>query len=381
MMTSAFYMAYFMMSGVHMPFWPLWLEDWGLSPAEVGLFTAAGMGARVVAGLTVPAAADRLDRRRHTIAACLLAATALFLAHLWIGAKAVLLAATLSVGAALAGIGPISEALGVAASRAHAFPYAQARGVGSMGFLAANLAVGALIARVGVDLALWWIVACLSLAAVLVVRHPGGRRVQGQAPPRLGEIGRLFVNPTFALFVATAAFIQAGHAVFYGLGSVHWVGLGLSEGRIGALWAAGVGAEIVFMLTFGAWAVGRLGAVGAMAAAGAAGVLRWGAMTLDPVGWTLWPLQGLHAATFALGHLGAMAFVAEAVPQRFGAAAQGAMNSIGMGLVLALAMAAAAALYPLLGGRTYGIGVALSGVGLALCLLLARRWRGGTLVV
>jgi hypothetical protein len=52
-----------------------------------------------------------------------------------------------------------------------------------------------------------------------------------------------------------------------------------------------------------------------------------------------------------------------------------------MGLVLALAMAAAAALYPTLGGRTYGIGVALSGVGLALCLLLARRWKGELLPV
>lgn len=374
-------MSYFMMSGVHMPFWPLWLADWGLTASEIGLFTAVGMGVRVVAGLVIPAAADRLDRRRHTITACLLAALALFLAHLWIGERTVLLAATLGVGAALAGVGPIAEALGVAASRAYAFPYAQARGIGSIGFLAANLVMGVLIARMGVDLALWWIVACLAIAAVLVVRHPGGRRVQGQIPPQLGEIGRLFVNPVFALFVATAAFIQASHAVFYGLGSVHWVRLGLSESKIGALWAASVAAEIVLMLALGAWTVRRLGPVRAMAVSGAAGVLRWGAMTLDPTGWALWPLQGLHAATFAVGHLGAIAFVAEAVPQRYGAAAQGAMNSIAMGLVLALAMAAAAALYPTLGGRTYGIGVALSGVGLALCLLLRRRWRGGLLPV
>ena len=50
-----------------------------------------------------------------------------------------LLAATLAVGAALAGIGPIAEALGVAAARRHGFAYAQARGLGSLGFLAANL--------------------------------------------------------------------------------------------------------------------------------------------------------------------------------------------------------------------------------------------------
>ena len=102
-------------------------------------------------------------------------------------------------------------------------------------------------------------------------------------------------------------------------------------------------------------------------------------MMFDPVGWTLWPLQGLHAATFAAGHLGAMAFISDAVPARYGAAAQGAMGSMAVGLLLALGMAAASAVYPSLGGATYGIGAAFAAVGLGLSLLLARRWRGGTL--
>jgi len=36
----------------------------------------------------------------------------------------------------------------------------------------------------GVDLALWWIVGRLAVATALVLRHPGGRRVAGQVPPR-----------------------------------------------------------------------------------------------------------------------------------------------------------------------------------------------------
>lgn len=379
--TTAFYMAFFMTTGVHIPFWPLWLAHWGLTASEIGLFTALGMGVRVVAGLVIPAAADRLDRRRHTVAACLIVAALLFVAHLWIGDKALLLIATLGVGAAFAGIGPLAEALGVAASKANNFPYAQSRGLGSIGFLAANLAVGALMARYGVDVALWWIVACLAIATVLVLRHPGARQVQGQIPPRLGEIGALLVNPVFALFVAAVAFTQSSHAVFFALGSVHWAHLGLSEETIGGLWAASVGTEIVFMVLFGAWTVRRLGPVWAMALSGAAGVIRWGAMMFDPVGWALWPLQGLHAATFGAGHLGAMAFIAEAVPARYGAAAQGATGSMAVGLLLALGMAAAAALYPMLGGGTYGIGVLLSVAGLTFCALLARRWRGGALPV
>lgn len=122
LMTTAFCMEFFMTTGAYMPFWPLWLEKWGLTASEIALFTALGMGVRVVAGLAIPAVADRLDQRRLTVAACLIAAIVLFVAHLWIGDKTGLLMATLGVGAAFAGIGPLAKAQGVAASRAHGFP-------------------------------------------------------------------------------------------------------------------------------------------------------------------------------------------------------------------------------------------------------------------
>ena len=379
LMTTAFYGAWFMTTGVHMPFWPLWLDRWGLTASEIGMFTALGIGVRIVAGLAVPSLADRLDRRRLTLVACLLVAAILFVAHLWIDAKATLLLATLGVGVAFAGIGPLAEALGVAASRAYDFPYAQTRGLGSIGFLAANLIVGASIARIGVDLALWWIVGCLCVATLLALRHPGGGRAEGQAPPRYREIGVLLVDPVFAIFVAAVAFSQSGHAIFFSLGSVHWARLGVSDQTIGGLWAMSVATEIVFMVFFGSWAIRKLGPAGAIAASAATGVFRWTVMAFDPAPWALWPLQALHASTFGLGHLGAMAFIAEAVPARFGAAAQGAMGSMAVGLLLALGMAAAAATYPWLGGGVYGIGAILAAVGFCFAYLLSRRWKGGTL--
>lgn len=379
--TTAFYMAFFMIGGVYLPFWPLWLEDWGLDAGEVGLFTALGIGIRVVAGLAIPALADRLDARRHTIMVCAAISIALFIAQLGIRDKSLLLLATLATGAAQAGIGPIGEALGVAASRFYNFAYAPARGLGSIGFLGANLIVGALIARTGPMIALWWIVGCLVATIVLAARHPGGRKVQGQLPPRIAEIGQLVLNPVFGIFVGALAFTQASHAVFYAYGTLHWANLGLSEARIGALWAMGVGTEVIFMVTIGSWMVQRLGAVGALTLSGFAGVVRWGAMMTDPTGWLLWPLMMLHALTFAIGHLGAMAFIARAVPLRFGAAAQGAAAAMAAGLVLALGIAGAAALYPTLGGLTYGIGVAMSAIGIGICLWLARVWHGERLAL
>ena len=144
--------------------------------------------------------------------------------------------------------------------------------------------------------------------------------------------------------------------------------------------ATAVAVEIVFLLTFGGRAVARLGAIPALALSGAAGVLRWGAMMFDPTGSLLWPIQGLHALTFALAHLGAIAFIARAVPDRYAAAAQGATGAM-VGGIMALAMLLASALYPRLGGLTYGIGVALSLTGTLLALALARRWEGREIAV
>ncbi len=379
--TAGVYVALFMVTGVQMPFWPLWLADWGLTPEEIGLYTALGVAVRVVAGMAIPALADRLDRRRHTMIACTALTLVLYLAHLGIERKGVLLAATLAVGATMAGIGPLAEALGVAAARAWRFAYAQVRGIGSAGYLAANLIVGAWIAWSGTWIALWWIVVCLAALIALTVHHPGARRVEGQAPPDFREIGRLVVNPDFALFMAAVAFLQASHAVMYALGSLHWHALGLGATEIGALWAAAVAVEVVFMMVFGTYAIERLGPVGAMSVAGLAGVLRWTAMMADPTGFWLWPIQGLHALTFAMAHLGAIAFISRAVPDRDSAAAQGATGAMAVGGVTALQMALAAALYPTLGGETYGIGAASSALGLVFCLWLARRWRGQELAI
>ena len=379
--TAAVYVTVFAGTGAYIPFWPLWLTDWGLTPEEVGLYAALGTAIRVVAGMAVPALADRLDARRHTLVACAAATLLLFLAHLDIHQKPVLLLATLAVGATWAGIGPIAEALGVAAARAHGFAYAQARGIGSMGYLGANLAIGVLIAATGSGIVLWWIVACMAGLIALTIRHPGARRVKGQVPPGMREIGQLVVNPVFAIFMAAVAFLQSSHAVLYAYGSIHWRALGISEPEIGALWAFSVAVETVFMLVFGTAAIRRLGPIWAMTVAALAGILRWSLMMADPTGFWLWLVQGMHALTFAMAHLGAIAFITRAVPDRYSAAAQGATGAMAVGGVTALGMVLASAIYPELGGRTYAIGVASSGLAFGFCLLLSRHWRGGELAV
>ena len=194
-------------------------------------------------------------------------------------------------------------------------------------------------------------------------------------------MARLMVNPTFLAFITAVAFLQASHAVLYSLATIHWRDLGIGDGDIGLLWAASVGAEILFMVLLGTAVVEWIGPVGTMALSCIAGMVRWTVMMFDPVGFLLWPAQMLHALTFGAGHLGAVAFIASAVPDRYAAAAQGASATMAAGAVMAFGMALAAWLYPWLGGQTYGIGLAFSALGLAFCAVLARRWRGGEIAL
>ena len=50
------------------------------------------------------------------------------------------------------------------------------------------------------------------------------------------------------IFILAAALIQATHGAYYAFASNIWIAQGIGGGHIGALWATGVGAEILLLL-------------------------------------------------------------------------------------------------------------------------------------
>ncbi len=379
--TSAIYFALFASMGVYVPFWSLWLEDWGLSKAEVGTFMAATIAVRVVAGLALPILADKLDRRRVMLVTLCLIGGALFALHLLIESRAILLLATIAVGVILASVMPLGEALGQGAAHKHGFAYAPARAFGSLSFLIFAYLTGYLVGWFGMNVVILLVVGTYLVSAGMALNHPGGGAAGDKSLPSLAEIARIIVNPTFALFGLGIGCLQASHAVYFTYSSIHWRDLGLSEEVIGQLWAFSVAAEIVLIMGPGTWLVARLGAIGAIAISGVIAALRWLAMMTDPTGTALWALQASHAATFGLGHLGAMAFIAAAIPERANASAQGAYSGLAVGGLLALSTLVAKFLFPTFAGQTYLLGAVTAALGVVACVLLARRWKGNFLGV
>jgi PPP family 3-phenylpropionic acid transporter len=252
----------------------------------------------------------------------------------------------------------LSDAYALNGLGARGRAYGPVRLWGSVAFIVANVGAGTLLGIIDPVHLIWLIVTalvCTTLAAISldsldVSLAPAD---QPQASPR-----QLWSNPAFLAVAAAASLTQGSHALYYGFSTMEWRAAGIGGTTIGVLWAIGVLAEIVLFafsarLTIGPAVLLMIGGAGA--------ILRWGAMALDPPIAVLLPLQLLHAASFGAAHLGAMGFLARAVPKELAATAQGLVATVS-GIVMASATGLSGLLYAASGGLAY---LAMAAMGLA----------------
>src|SRR5437868_12630460 len=79
---GAFYAASFLVVGVQLPFWPVWLAGRGLDAQEIAIVFAAAIWAKVIATPLLGALADRFGQRRIVMIALAAASCAAY-AGLW----------------------------------------------------------------------------------------------------------------------------------------------------------------------------------------------------------------------------------------------------------------------------------------------------------
>lgn len=374
---GAFYAAAFLVVGIQLPFWPVWLAGHGLDAPEIATVFAAAIWAKVVATPAIGALADRIGRRRVVMAALAAVACAAY-AALWpVRGFWALLALSVVASVAQSSLMPLGDAVTLTAVRERGLDYGRVRVWGSVSFIVAAVGSGALLAMAPPAVEHNNQVLALVLAASAVLfgtclAIPSVARPAGLARSRWAALGRLAGDRRFWLLVVSAAALQASHQLYYGFGTLYWRELGFSDTVIGALWAEGVVAEIV-LFWFSAPIVRRLGPLGLMALGGVAGILRWSLMGLVPGLAAAAVLQVLHAGTFGASHLGAMHLMARSVPPGAGASAQSLYAALSAGLGSGLVMLAAGALYAAYGGRAYPFMALLSAAGLLGVWRLHRR--------
>lgn len=374
---AAFYAASFLVVGVQLPFWPVWLTGRGFDINQIATLFAAGIWAKVIATPMIGALADRSGATRGTIIGLAVIAVAAY-AALWPAAGYwPILALCLVAGVALSAMMPLADSLTLARVRDEGADYGRIRLWGSVSFVAAALGSGAVLGIRTADGADNTVVVLVTLACgtLLAASLALPRQVRRpRAASRWAAVGRLAADRRFWLFVVSASAVQSSHQLYYGFGTLYWRGVGFSDAVIGGLWSEGVVAEIV-LFWYGAALLRRLGPIGLMALGGLAGIVRWSLVGIVPGVPAAALLQLLHAGTFAASQLGAMHFMARTVPPEAAASAQTLYAAASAGIGSGMVMLAAGALYAAYGGQAYLFMAVLSGIGLAGTGLLARTGR------
>jgi MFS transporter, PPP family, 3-phenylpropionic acid transporter len=357
---SLVYGGIFLVIGLYIPFFPIWLDSRGLSSQEIALVLAVSLFAKIVTSPMIAAFADRVGNRRMVMtvlaAGATLTALSLYLASGFYAILFVVGILTIFSNPLL----PLTESVAMGGARARGIDYGRIRLWGSLSFIAANLIGGFLLARYGIVAGLPLIVGAylLTFFTTLGLPAPGGRRENTLELSGVFSGFRVLARADILIFLLLAATLQSSHAVYYLFSTLAWTGQGMSTLTVGALWAIGVVAEII-LFNWSRPVLARLGTHGLLAVAALAVILRWGLTSLEPsVGW-LFPIQLLHGITFGAAHLAAINFIADRVPSDLAATAQ-TVNFAISGVFMSLVTIAAGPIYAALGSNAY---LVMSGLG------------------
>ena len=377
---SVLFAAIFVVAGTNLPYLPVWLDWRGLGPREIAVITATPLFIRVLVTPAIAFAADRAgDHRRFLIVLS------------WFGLAALvalsqsstfwpILICTVAFALAWTTIMPLTETVALSGVKGAGLDYGRMRMWGSLSFIAASLGGGWAVGHYGAASAIWLVVGggvLTTLAAHALAQPIGlGRLKAATSPPRLQltDAMDLLRSRLFLVFLLAAGAIQAAHAMFYTFGTLHWAGQGISADWCGILWAIGVIAEVAVFVFSGAL-TRRFGAPELIAIAGLAAVGRWLAMGFDPtLGWLV-PLQVLHGLTFGAAHIGAIHFMAQAVPERQTGTSQALYASVTGGIAMGAAMLISGSLYASFAGQGYWVMAAIAAAGLSASVALVRAGR------
>lgn len=373
---ALFYGAFYLGFGAYLPYMPVWFEARGLTPELIGLAAGAGMAGRVIAAPLGAALADRAAKRRHALLAFCLAAALIFAAHLPATHPGAVVVLAGLAGGAYTGIVPIIDAFAIRESKARRFAFGPPRALGSAAFIAGNLGCGALIGLFGGEAALYWTLTGAGLAVLAALLLPEGRRQKAAAQAArdggLKDLAATLSRAGLPLAFAASALVQGAHGFYYAFSAVAWKASGVPAEAVGALWATGVAAEIVFF-TLIAKHFTRFSPAWLLVLGSAASILRWGLLALGPPLPVLFALQVLHALTFGASYLGFLRYAADHAPERYGATAQALNSALSGGLVLAGATYASGHAYAAFGLGGFALMCAPATLGLVCAFLLAKR--------
>jgi PPP family 3-phenylpropionic acid transporter len=373
-------------SGVFTPFFSASLAFRGLSPDQIGLLLSTALILRAFGGPLSGILADARNDRRFMMLVLYWIMLAGFGALCVVDSPLLIFLVAVPAYVAYGAATPLLESVSVRLAERYGFDYGKVRIWASTAFVVMNVLGGVCIKflSLGVIAPLLALgaAACV-ISALLLPKASAPNEHMTPLSTRFkatwDETRELLRSPVFLIFLAAASFEQATHAFYYGYGGLHWRTIGYSDLLIGIIWPLGVLGEIaLFSIAPKVQAVlspAKLLFLGAAICA-----LRWTILAFDPPLPIVIFAQFMHGGTFALAHLGAVFFVAKAVPARLAATGQSLYFVCSQGVMMGIMTLAAGALYAQWEGKTYLLSAASGVVAMGFAVLLAKRWHGGRII-
>src|SRR5574343_1381051 len=340
---SGYYFFYFAFIGAFSPYFGLYLQFLKFSAWDIGLLMSQRQLMRLFGPYLWGWLADRFGRRLVIIRLAGAMGLAGFSAFFWLEKLPGMLLAMAVLAFFWSAALPLVETLTFDHLREERGRYSRIRLWGSVGFIIAVMATGAVLDLAPPVAVLWvcWVILLGILAYALTLPEAPPIPPARDAQP-IGEILRQ--SKVVALMSACFA-MSAAHGAFYVFYSIHLDAHGYSKTEVGLLWSLGVVAEIV-VFVFMARLARRFSLRTILLACFAAAVVRFALM-----GWGVESLaimvfvQLLHGLTFGAYHASAIA----AVNQWFPGKTQGR----GQALYSSLSFGAGGLLGALISGRTW----------------------------
>jgi PPP family 3-phenylpropionic acid transporter len=327
---SAFYFFYFAYLGAFAPFFALYLTSVGMNAVEIGVLMALPQLTRILAPHLWGWLADHTGRRIGVVRVSGAAGMVAFLGVFAGDSFALLFVVPFAMMFFWSAALPLVEATTLSKLGEETARYGRIRVWGSVGFIAAVVAVGYLIDATGPRSVLW-VIAGLMAGMLLLSFTLSEARPEPHESDDL-PVWQVVRKPAVLAVIGASALMAAAHGPYYTFYTIHLVDHGYSKSAAGWLWALGVICEIGIFIwmsrLYRAFTLRAILIASTLLAALRFVVIGWSADSLV----LLLAAQTLHAASFGSFHAAAIGVVHKLFRGRHQARGQAIYGSLAYGL-------------------------------------------------
>ena len=368
----SFNFLYFGLLAIFIPFLPVFLDERGLTPGQIGFIVGTGGFVTLITQPLWGMISDKTKTIRKVLLLLIFISSIIGYFLYDSNSYSLLIVFAMLLYFFLMPIDPLTESLNFSVSEAHGISYGSIRTYGALGYAVASLATGSVMSYFGAA-SLAYLFVGIGLVSFFITWKMPDSPVAGK-PVTFATLKHFFSNKEtllFLLLVFICAIPARMNDTFLG---VYIKELGGSSQLVGLTWFLAAGSEIVvFALSFWWLREGKETVIISFAAAFF--FIRYfvSAWITDPH--ALAYLQLLQLLTFPIFYSAAIQYLYRIVPVEWRATGQTVLALLFFGVSGIVASYAGGALYGAFGGKVLYLSISsLSFIGMIFALVLYKRY-------